>query len=355
MNRFVLLLLCLFSCCAVPAQDLSGTWEGKGEFGVPYVRLVLLRCGPGYIGYSYDTDDIGGFCQAHFAGNFDAAEGKLRGAGQGFIRRTGSHSLCVFNLNLRNLEGRDYLRGTLRIRGQEPSLFDAGDGVTLMRRSRQVDTTDWMRAELLICNPPPVVRKPPAPARPPVAPAARSARPRTPPTPPRRPENKPPVARRPVAPAPRRDTLSTKQPATVPPAATRPVPARPAEPAAPPELLRLSRERRTETVQSIETAASELVLRVYDNGIEDGDTISILHNDRMVRRRMPVTVNPQEFTIPLEGGEEHSITLIAHSLGSVPPNTASITIDTGGERYRLTASTDLSKNAVIRIRRKRGQ
>jgi hypothetical protein len=39
--------------------------------------------------------------------------------------------------------------------------------------------------------------------------------------------------------------------------------------------------------------------------------------------------------------------LVANNLGSIPPNTALLTIEAGKERYQLKAAADLTKNAVI--------
>jgi hypothetical protein len=61
-----------------------------------------------------------------------------------------------------------------------------------------------------------------------------------------------------------------------------------------------------------------------------------------------VTTTPYEIKIPMDSkNNRQEIILVAHNLGSIPPNTAMITIETPDKQYRLTASTDLSKNAMI--------
>jgi hypothetical protein len=114
-------------------------------------------------------------------------------------------------------------------------------------------------------------------------------------------------------------------------------------------LLTLKQQRRADLVQEIVTAERELRVRVFDNGLADGDTVSILHNQTIVADHLRVPVQAYVFTIKIDGTEVHEITLIAHNVGSIPPNTATVIIEAGEERYRLTASTDLERNAVIRV------
>ncbi|RYY91762.1 MAG: hypothetical protein EOO11_22245 [Chitinophagaceae bacterium] len=104
-------------------------------------------------------------------------------------------------------------------------------------------------------------------------------------------------------------------------------------------------------MEELVTDQAVIRVRVFDNGLPDGDTVSILHNNEVVASRILVAVKSFEFTVAVsEGDPLHEITLIAHNVGSIPPNTASIIVEAGDERHRLTASTDLKRNAVIRIR-----
>jgi hypothetical protein len=169
----------------------------------------------------------------------------------------------------------------------------------------------------------------------------------------RKPAQKP--AARPAAPAPARPAPtairtpkkdSLQRAVTAAPKRTLPPP----RPAAPAPLLALKQERHNPVLQEISTSVSEISVHVFDNGMPDGDTVSILHNNEVIYDHKLVTVQPFTFTVRLDAGNPvHEITLIAHNVGTIPPNTASIIVEAGDERYRLTASTDLQRNAVIRI------
>ncbi|TCZ71780.1 hypothetical protein [Flaviaesturariibacter aridisoli] len=360
MRRPILMLLGL---CAATAhafsQDLTGTWEGTEEGN--YMKLVIVKVGNQYVGYTYDTDPGGGWCRANFRGSFNAGPKELHGFGDGMIAKRGSHVQCTYELTFFSGRNGDRLSGTERTKGNPKPLFgflDFDEGpVELRRVSRTVDTTAYMRRYL---PPPPVTvvpRSAPPTAQPPaktpaVAAKPPAARPRTTPpvttVRPRPATPRPAAPKRTVPPAPRRgDSLVTirKAPPKTPalPAPARPVPAN--------SLLRLKTGRSNNVVQEISTSVRSITIRVFDNGVPDGDTVSILHNNEVVFDHKLVAVQSFSFTVQLDEGDPvHDITLIAHNVGSIPPNTASIVVEAGDERYRLTASTDLQRNAVIRIR-----
>jgi hypothetical protein len=41
--------------------------------------------------------------------------------------------------------------------------------------------------------------------------------------------------------------------------------------------------------------------------------------------------------------------LFAHNLGSIPPNTATVVVKSGGKRYELRSSASLTENAVLML------
>ena len=64
-NTVILLIVATMS---VNAQDLSGTWIGGG--GITEVKIVLIKCGKHYVGYTYDHD-MAGFCKTNFIAEYD--------------------------------------------------------------------------------------------------------------------------------------------------------------------------------------------------------------------------------------------------------------------------------------------
>ena len=80
---------------AANAQNLSGTWVGGG--GGTSVRIVLVKSGIEYVGYTYDKDAMG-FCHTNFTAAFDSANKKFKGRSTGFIDHSFMHAQTNYNL-----------------------------------------------------------------------------------------------------------------------------------------------------------------------------------------------------------------------------------------------------------------
>lgn len=314
----------LFFCMAfvLKAQDLSGTWEGSIG-GREYAKLCIIRYKDSYVGYTYDEGS--GFCKAHFTGNFNTGTQKLKGLNPSFIDRTPNHVLSRYNLDYTKIEDHEYLIGTISDKSAAGFLLSlgAGSGITYTRTSKNTDTTAFMRNWLAATEP--------------------AANPQ------------PPVAKTEPAPPVKNDTATIKF--ISPPAAVT-VKADTIKKTNPPNnpvenIITASNKRITDTLSVIDIHETQLTIKVMDNGIVDGDTVSIIHNGQVIAERLSVTTKPFEITIPVNSqNDRHEIVLVAHNLGSIPPNTALIVIETPEHQYRITASTDLGKNAMIIFRYK---
>lgn len=106
--------------------------------------------------------------------------------------------------------------------------------------------------------------------------------------------------------------------------------------------------RENALVKRIETEASEIKIELYDNGEIDGDTISIYHNNNLVRSNMRLTQKPISFTISVDPSQpHHEIIMVAENLGSIPPNTSVMIITTASKRYEVLISSSEQKNAKV--------
>jgi hypothetical protein len=116
-------------------------------------------------------------------------------------------------------------------------------------------------------------------------------------------------------------------------------------------VMEMQTNRVNDTLYIIPVTEKELIIKVMDNAITDGDTISIIHNGKLIAER--ILVSGKSFPLKIALSKEnpyHELILVAHNLGSIPPNTALVTIDTGNNVYRLYALADLRKNALIIIK-----
>lgn len=112
-------------------------------------------------------------------------------------------------------------------------------------------------------------------------------------------------------------------------------------------------ERKTEIIRSVTFKSDSLVIRLYDNGEIDGDTVSVLLNGRVIIARKGLTASPISHTIYItpDLGNELQLTMYAENLGSLPPNTGLLIIQDGMERHSISFSGDFQKNSAIILKR----
>ncbi len=107
-------------------------------------------------------------------------------------------------------------------------------------------------------------------------------------------------------------------------------------------------DRKNTIFSRIPVTVRNITLDIFDNGTVDGDSISVYYNSKILvsSRRLadkPITIN----LLLDDKAAQHEITLFAHNLGTIPPNTATIVIKAGEKRYELHSSASLTENAVL--------
>jgi len=106
--------------------------------------------------------------------------------------------------------------------------------------------------------------------------------------------------------------------------------------------------RENELIRKFETEPGEIKINVYDNGEIDGDTVSIYHNNELVRSHMRLSQKPIALTIAVNAAEPyHELVMVADNLGSIPPNTSVMIISTPATRYQVFISSNEQKNAKV--------
>jgi hypothetical protein len=302
MARFLFLLLTSFTAILAPAQDLSGTWEGRSTNAAYSIQLVVVRQGNDYVGYTYDHGS--GFCKANFVGVFNTERRQLNGKGVSFIESSFSHSLMKLRLNYEKYDGEEYLRGISMPKTILGSLlfFSSPDQVLLKRVSRRADTTSFMRAFLEDQLDPQV-----------------------------------------------EDTVTGDYPViitderAIDTGRTFPLPVLADE-----KIAVAKKIRSLDTISTIVTTEKNITITIFDNGQVDGDTVTIFHNNQVLLSNHFVSATPYKVSITLSASQpRHEIVLVANNLGSIPPNTAVLVVDAGEKRYRLNASADMKKNALL--------
>jgi hypothetical protein len=101
-------------------------------------------------------------------------------------------------------------------------------------------------------------------------------------------------------------------------------------------------------IKTIETPAGEIKIDLYDNGQVDGDTVSVYHNNKLMVSHARLSTTPVTLRIKIDANDpHHEIVLVAHNLGSIPPNTSLMVVNAGEKRFEVFISSNEQKNAKV--------
>ncbi len=120
-------------------------------------------------------------------------------------------------------------------------------------------------------------------------------------------------------------------------------------------VVKFADSRKMETIQTVYYKNDSLVLSLYDNGVVDGDSVSVIFNGEVILSKQKLSEAALKKTIYITAGTPDSVQLVlfAENLGSIPPNTGLLIIRDGEERYQIRFSADLQKNAAIVFRKQK--
>lgn len=112
-------------------------------------------------------------------------------------------------------------------------------------------------------------------------------------------------------------------------------------------------ERSTNVIQTLEVLSDSITLSFYDNGVVDGDVISVFVNGQNIIASAKLTEVAMKKTIqlPTFAGDSVQVTLVAETLGSIPPNTGLLLVYDGDKRYDVRFAADMQTNASIVFRK----
>ena len=113
--------------------------------------------------------------------------------------------------------------------------------------------------------------------------------------------------------------------------------------------------RETEVIQNVFFKSDSLVLKLYDHGVIDGDTVSVVLNGKVIVARQGLKGKPFVSVIHVtpELGDSLLLVMYAESLGSIPPNTGLLIVQDGDNRYEIRFEGTKQKSSAILLTRKR--
>ena len=367
-RHLLLLLLLPFIQPCLYAQDITGIWKGyfisdDGE----YYKLefqVAQNGSYGVTGVSYSYLDVRFYGKATMTGNFikESSSFRIREIKTVEVKSTLGGATCIMNYNFQySRSGKEeFLEGTY-LGKYEPAYQlnppgkwgDCGGGKVFLRK---VTTTDFYVEPFLrnkIKNIPVIVNQPPVRKdsaktnpvtviKPPVTkPTVKNTKPTTKPTTKNNitPTNKP-VVKTNIPPIikPVIDTIQKNKPITkigLPTVIT-------------PEVLKT---RTNELVKVLTVTSPDVVVKLYDNGEIDGDTVSVFLDKKLVLASKGLTASPLIVKFKIDDENiEHELVMVAENLGRIPPNTSLMVVEAGEQRFNVYITSTEQKNAVVRFK-----
>jgi len=117
-----------------------------------------------------------------------------------------------------------------------------------------------------------------------------------------------------------------------------------------PKALREEFEgRKISYTKNLEFNSTDISVKIWDHGRQDGDIVSIYLNGRSVVNKHYLTYYKREFQIKLDPTKSNDLFLYAHNLGKSPPNTVSIEISDGTKSENIILNSDLESCEAVMI------
>jgi hypothetical protein len=108
--------------------------------------------------------------------------------------------------------------------------------------------------------------------------------------------------------------------------------------------------RENKLVKKIVTNSKNISIDLFDNGTIDNDTVLVFDNKKLLvnKKRLSYKSIHLEFDFT-ENMREHEVIIVAHNMGTVPPNTALLLYKDGKNRQEYFITTTNKINAKILI------
>jgi len=107
-------------------------------------------------------------------------------------------------------------------------------------------------------------------------------------------------------------------------------------------------KRNNELIKTITVDNDSISITLYDNAEIDGDSITLIYNDKILTTHQRLTDKPLTFYIKIApGNQRNELQMYAENLGSIPPNTALMIIHDGEKRYEVNIKSTEKTNGSV--------
>ena len=110
-------------------------------------------------------------------------------------------------------------------------------------------------------------------------------------------------------------------------------------------------KRDNNLLKTIEIENETFRVDLYDNGVVDGDSISLFFNGKLILAHQRLSEKAITLTLKTDDTRRdmNELVMYAENLGEIPPNTALMVVTDGENRYEVRISSDLKQSGVIRF------
>ncbi|MCE2655907.1 MAG: hypothetical protein LW602_05555 [Sediminibacterium sp.] len=102
--------------------------------------------------------------------------------------------------------------------------------------------------------------------------------------------------------------------------------------------------RENKLIKKVTTSSKKISLDLYDNGTIDNDTIIIYDNNKVIANLKRLSYKAIHVDLEFTTGQ-HDIIIVAHNMGSIPPNTALVVLNDANTRQEFFITTTNKVNA----------
>jgi len=107
-------------------------------------------------------------------------------------------------------------------------------------------------------------------------------------------------------------------------------------------------KRNNELMQTVEINHETFRVDLYDNGVIDGDSISLFYNGKLILAHQRLSDTAITLTLNVNTKLPlNELIMYADNLGTIPPNTALMVVTDGDNRYEVPVTSDLKTSGTI--------
>jgi hypothetical protein len=107
--------------------------------------------------------------------------------------------------------------------------------------------------------------------------------------------------------------------------------------------------RQPTLVKTITLHASDVKIELYDDGVIDGDSVTVFINNKLLLYHQMLTDRPLTIHFNAFPNTEYELVMYADNLGTIPPNTSLLMVTSGSEKYEAFMSSSEQQSATIRF------